>query len=206
MVRFDAIVKVAAGSVLDDASAVELRLFDDQGALVEVHVGMDAGRPRIVGPAWQRLHGRLVEVATTVTQAEVTLPGIAASPRTRRDGPTGPVTLVPLGAQVGVEGEPHVWWRFDNRSAAPVPILDILRDQTLWLDGASYRAPQRHYDGPHLLQPDRSFLGVWSLDDFEPLARRGAHRLELEILGLRSPAVDVEWRDLGAADTTAPSE
>lgn len=125
------------------------------------------------------------------------LSSVVDSPRERRGDTTQVIELAAFPTQIGVRGEPHLWWRFRNLTAQPIPMLDLLRDHTLWLDGRAHRAPEGHYNGSRWLQPQSTFTGMWSLDDFESSTRRGERRVELEILGLRSRALVVEWRDLG---------
>jgi hypothetical protein len=194
--RFDAVVKVAAGAVVEDAAAIAIRLFDDQGRLVATQDGMHAESPRMQGPAWQRVRGRWMDVANA-TQAEAEFAGATTSPGVHSHEMQETVSLAAIPAVVGVAGEPHLWWRFHNRTDAPVTASDVLHDQKVWIDGQAYSLPLESYDGPAFLQPGYAFTGLRSLDGVYPGVRLGRHRVSVEMLGHRSPDLDVEWQILG---------
>jgi hypothetical protein len=189
LARFAVLVKVAAGTTVDEGAAIEIRLLDIGGKLVDSETtALELGSDPLVGPTWMHAPGRLVRLADSVTQAEAVLQD-AVSERVERRDATLAVLLRPVGCHLGLPGEPWLWWCFRNQTADPVAVADILRSTVLWVDGQALTPPAAAYNGPSKLPPQRALTRWWTHGDLDLTPDSGPHRLILEILGARSEEV-----------------
>lgn len=192
LARFDVLLKVASGQRLAVPAQMEVIMLDSLGQVLRtVSVPLASREPR-QGPGWQWLRAGVTEVGRDVEQAACVVAGRRTQPVERREA-TRPVALVPVFAQVGLPGEPHLFWRFYNHRAVALPAAAVLGDRVLWLDGRRYRLLDAAYDGPALLPPGRALSGLLSLDDIDPAARRGLHTLCLDVLDESSGGVVNRW-------------
>jgi hypothetical protein len=193
VVRFPVLVKLGTGARVDPAATIEIRLRDRDGEVLGVETTTlgPAANP-IEGPAWRELPGRLLTIPDAVASAEVAL-GDAVSARAPRDEIALPVLLVPVERDLGLAGEPHLWWCYRNQGEAAVVVADVLRDTVLWVDDDATRPPAGPYNGPTRLPRGRALSGWWSLDDFPPVDRRRPHRFALAVQGERSRPFTFAW-------------
>lgn len=190
--RFNVLIKVARGAFLTECSRIELHLLDSVGNLIGIREAThDPVVKPIQGPGWRRIAGRILPVEDTVSQAEAVLGTVRSARVSRRDA-KHPLLLVAVPDQVGVAGEPHLWWRFFNCTADPIPVKRIFGTSLLWVDDRAFH-PQSPYNGPSLLPSGRALSGLWSLDDIDPSAAAGRHRFTLEMLGERSTDIEPLW-------------
>jgi hypothetical protein len=183
--RFSAIIKVGAGASLDVPATIAVRLLDRGGDLIAEEALAVPGEVR--GPAWQRVESGFVRLDAAVTDAEGELAGVV-SERVRRAEVEVPVILRAVGGELGVDGEPRLWWCYRNLTGGPVSAIELLRSRTLGVDGVAVAVPTNAYNGPSELLPWRAMTGWWSLDDLG-IDRRTRHTFWLEILSRRSAEV-----------------
>lgn len=193
LVQVAAIVKVMPGCVLDPATPVTVRFFDDAGQqVVTSSLALDADAGKLVGPAWQYLRGALVKIDDTVIAADAIV-GSSRSTRRLRAEANQSVLLDPVPGHLGLPHEPHLWWRFSNHHHQPIAACDIIASTVIFLDGRALRPPPATYDGPACLPPGRTLSGLWSLEQLEPAALVGMHRLKVMIFGEQSRQFDYRW-------------
>jgi hypothetical protein len=193
LVRLDALVKVPSAGVLAD-TPLDLLFTDDDERVVaveQVPAHLAQGRP-LVGPAWVVIPSGLLKMSAGSTRAHARVGSVRSASVARRDGAL-PVLLDAVPLQVGVAGEPHLWWRFYNRSPTPVPVDRIFATTTVQIDERTFSRPVGPYNGPAQLPPKRAISGLWSLDDFDARLRQGQHRFHLTILGDASAPVVFAW-------------
>jgi len=172
------VVKVEPGQVAD-LSALEVRLLDGLGEQVDSAThGYEEGASALVGPDWRLRRGRLVTLSGTVEHAEAVLGRMRSQVVPRTDGRER-VSLVAIEGLLGVEREPHLWWRFYNGDTEPIPVDTVRRSMGLWV--GERRLPlTTPYNGPALLPPGRAMTGLWYLADAYPVT--GNVRVRLEAL------------------------
>lgn len=188
--RFPAILKVRAGATVDASAKLEIRLRDASGEVVAVETtSLEAP---IVGPAWLELPGGLVAIPDAVASAEAVFGDVVSAPAKRTDVERA-VQLEPAGGELGLPGEPHLWWCYRNQSVEPVAVTDVLRETVLYVDGEAMRPPPKPYNGPSRLPPRRALSGWWSLDSFGAVDRHSPHRFALEVLGESSEEFTFSW-------------
>jgi hypothetical protein len=193
LARFPGLLKVAAGASLPSPAALEIRLLDEAGRLLRVEpTSLDLGADPLLGPAWQKVGGRLVQLDERVAHAEGALDG-TVSDRVGRDEAALTVQLKPVGGELGLAGEPHLWWCFRNRTDAPVDVGSVLNETVVWVDGRPLPRPPAPYDGPANLPPHKSLSAWWSLDHFGLTDRATPREFALEILGERSRPFVAGW-------------
>jgi hypothetical protein len=178
---------------VDEEATLELRLLDAEGDVVDVQTAaLELPDGGVAGPAWLEVPGKLVALADTVTHAEAAL-GDTVSARVARQDVALPVLLESVAYDLGLPGEPRLWWSYRNQGTEPVGVMDVLASTVLWVDGDAVRPPAAPYNGPSRLPPQRALSGWWSLDDFEGIHRQEPHRFALEILGERSEELTAGW-------------
>jgi len=193
LASFDALLKIPQGCGLEPG-AIRTLLLNEQGSVLATDGGglrLDAPAP-LAGPIWKLVRGRLVRLPDKVDAACAVIHELRSPPVARRDA-TRPVVLQPIASQVGLAGEPHLWWRFYNNTPDPIDVYRIFRTTTLRLDERRLPPPAEAYNGPAHLPPGRGISGLWSLDDFDQDARRGPHRFQLGVLDERSEPFTFEW-------------
>jgi hypothetical protein len=196
LARFSALVKLGAGRIIDGRRVIELRMLDARGELVSVATEpFDPASGRLIGPAWQEVSGGSVRVADAVTQAEASLED-TRSDRVVRAEVAATVLLKPVAYDLGLPGEPALWWSYRNQTGEPLDIDEILRTRMLWVDDEGLRPPEGAYNGPPALGAGRALSNWWSLDDFGLVDRRVPRRFALEIRGERTEAFAYAWRRL----------
>jgi hypothetical protein len=192
LARFSMLVKVGAGRTVGPG-AIELRMLDGRGELVSVaSEPFEPASGVLIGPAWQEVSGGSVHLAETVTQADASL-GDARSERALRAEVAATVLLKPVANDLGLPGEPALWWSFRNQTGAPLDVDEVLRTRVLWVDDEARRPPEGAYNGPPALGPGRALSNWWSLDDFGLVDRRVPRRFALEIRGERTEAFAYAW-------------
>jgi hypothetical protein len=191
--RFDALLKIPRGAVLEDGTT-QLLLLDDQGrVLTATNIPLQL-EGVIAGPSSKLVRGGLVRLSEGTTHAVGILNDVRSAPVARLDA-TIPVLLRAIARQVGIAGEPHLWWRFYNRTSAPIHVGRIFETSVLHVDDRTFSPRAAPYNGPAELPPKRAVSGLWSLDDFDATLRRGLHRFQLSILGEASEPLAFEWQD-----------
>jgi hypothetical protein len=194
LARFCALVKIGAGHSIDEPETIAIRMLDAGGEVVDVQTELfELSSGRLVGPAWQEVPGHLVRLADAVTQVEATLRDVVSERVTRADAMAA-VLLKPVAFDLGLDGEPALWWSYRNQTRAPVDATEVLRSRVLWVDEHRLRPPQGGYNGPPYLAPAQALSGWWSLDDFGLIDRRAPRRFALEIRGDRSDEFTYTWQ------------
>lgn len=188
-----AVVKVKHGFVLDPATPITVRFFNDSGQQVAARdLALDAAAGKVVGPGWQYVRGALVKIDNTVIAADAVV-GASRSARRTRAEQKQQVLLDPVPGDLGLAREPHLWWRFSNQHDQPIAARAIIASTVIFLDGRALRPPAATYDGPAYLAPGRTLSGFWSLEQLDPAARVGVHRLGVAMLGEQSPQFAYRW-------------
>jgi hypothetical protein len=191
LARFDTLVKIPRGSVLDDG-AIQLLLLDEQEhVLTLINSPLNLGGS-LAGPSWKVSRGGLVKIRAMSTHASAVLNDVRSAPVPRLDA-TIPVLLQPITCQLGIAGEPHLWWRFYNRTELPIRVDRVFNASTLQLDDRTFSPRFGAYNGPAELPSKRALSGLWSLDEFDTRAREGRHRFRLSILDDASDPFVFEW-------------
>lgn len=194
LARFDALFKIPRGCVLKDGSMQLLLLNEQQRVLTVTSTPLNlTGEGPVVGPSWNVVRGGLVKMTETSTHACAVLNDVRSAPVARLDA-TIPVLLRAISCQVGVDGEPHLWWRFYNHAAMPIAVERVFKTTSLQLDDRTFSPRVGAYNGPAQLPSKRAFSGLWSLDEFDASARKAPHRFRLSILGEASEPFVFEWK------------
>jgi hypothetical protein len=196
LARFDTILKIPAGSLIEDGT-LQLRLLDESLRLIEVKttaLTLGAEGP-VVGPSWKVIRGELTKLPEASMHCFAVLNDARSTIVDRADA-TIPVLLRGIEGEVGLKGEPHLWWRFYNDTAQPISVERILTTTLLRIDDQTFLPRPSSYDGPAYLPPRRALSGVWSLDEFDSRAREGQHQFQLSILDQTSEAMTFEWTTL----------
>jgi hypothetical protein len=191
--RFDALLKIPRGHLLEYAS-MQLFLLDEREEVVGIFdLPVDLQDGSLAGPSWKIVRSGLVKIDETATHCYGVINHVSSAPVTRADA-TIPVLLRPITSQIDVAGEPHLWWRFYNHSEEPVSVDRVFKTTVLHLDNQTFTPRLDAYNGPAELPSRRGLSGLWSLDDFDPGARTGAHQFSLSILGETSESFVFEWK------------
>jgi hypothetical protein len=189
--RFAALVKLCGAGTIAESATIEIRLLDAGGTVVEVETApLTDGHEGLVGPAWRVVPGHLVTLPESVSHAQGALPGAVSVCESRADAEVT-VLLRSCGPDLGLPGEPYLWWCYRNQGADPVVVTDLLRSRVLWVDGHPLAAPEAAYNGPSRLDPGRGLSAWWSTDDLHGIPRQVTHRFRLEVLGQRSADVTI---------------
>lgn len=176
LARFDALVKVTAGTRLPPGAQLTIELLGALGGPQVLDSELDGAE--LLGPTWRHVRGRLVEVAPTVTTVLARLAGQVSDPVSREDAPSV-VSLVVIPGLLGAADEPLLWWCYRNTGSDPVGVRRLRAGTALRADG--HRLPLGGpYNGPAELPPGRALSGFWVLRDLAALGP-GRHRVELVV-------------------------
>lgn len=193
LARLDAVIKIPRGSLLEEGSLQLLLLDEEQRVLTAKSTPLNlGGKGQTAGPAWKVVRGGLIKMSDASTHACAVLNDVRSAPVARLDGRV-PVLLHAIDRQVGVPGEPHLWWRFYNHTAMSIPVDRVFSTTTLQIDDRMFSPAVASYDGPAHLPSHRALSGLWSLDEFDARARTGPHRFRLSILGATSGPFVFDW-------------
>jgi hypothetical protein len=160
----------------EDMGCARGRVFTGPGFW---HLGDGAARPP---PGAAAARWRLGELVSNAVALDGTGSPGAGSPMLRLDA-------IPF--QVGAPYEPHLVLHVYNAGPAPLDIAAALQRSTLLIDDR--RAPHlpTRWDGSSRIHPGRARRIFLSLDHYDPSARRGRHRVQIECAGDRSNVVEI---------------